>query len=122
MAGPFFGLAGGPIALLGEVDLIRGFNVVKGDYDVRIAAYGEANVLLRQGVNAKVAFDFLDPRDGRGQTAKRVRIGLEPTVTEYLQIRAFYDVRRPRGFFDPLFSPPNSPNQDTLTLELHLMF
>jgi hypothetical protein len=117
--GPHVGFNLGPLSVLGEVHVIRAFDGVKNDYVSKIAAYGEANMLLSPGVNGKVAFDFLDPKNGN-PTAKRIRVGLEPTITEYLQLRAFYDVMRPRNFKDPLFG--TNPNQDLVTLELHLMF
>ncbi|HCP99205.1 MAG TPA: hypothetical protein DIT99_00220, partial [Candidatus Latescibacteria bacterium] len=109
----------GPIAVLGEAHFIRAFDGVKNDFVTRIAAYGEANVLLSPGVNGKVAFDYFDPKNGN-PTAKRLRIGLEPTITEYMQLRVFYEVMRPRNFADPLFGL--NPNQDLVTLELHMMF
>ena len=120
MAGPFFGFTAGPLTVLGELDLIRAYDIILGDYKVRYAAYGEANFLLSKGINAKVAFDYFDRRQS-GFTAKRFRIGLEPTLNEYMQLRVFYDVNRPRNFFDPIFQFTNA-NQDLLSLELHLMF
>ncbi|MEE2995110.1 MAG: hypothetical protein VX603_18270 [Gemmatimonadota bacterium] len=117
--GPHIGVNLGPIAVLGEAHFIRAFDGVKNDFVTRIAAYGEANVLLSPGVNGKVAFDYFDPKNGN-PTAKRLRIGLEPTITEFMQLRVFYEVMRPRNFADPLFGL--NPNQDVVTLELHMMF
>ncbi len=119
MAGSFFGFTGGPLTVLGEIDFIRAYDIVQGDFKVRYAAYGEANLLLSRGLNAKLAFDYFDRRQN-GSTAKRFRVGVEPTINEYMQVRVFYDVNRPRNFNDPIFGP--NPNQDQLSLELHLMF
>lgn len=119
MAGPFIGFTGGPFTVLGEFDMIRAFDTTLGDFKVRYAAYGEVNILVSQGVNAKIAFDYFDRRLS-GITAKRIRIGLEPTINEFMQLRAFYDINRPRVFADPIFG--TGVKQDQLSLELHMMF
>lgn len=118
--GPHVGFNVGPVAVLGETHFIRAFDTTKNANVTRIAAYGEANLLLSQGVNAKVAYDYTDPKNGN-PTGKRLRLGLEPTITEYMQLRAFYEVMRPRNFADPAFGFTN-PNQDIITVELHMMF
>lgn len=120
MGGPFIGLTGGPVTILGEYDLIRAFDTVQNDITVRQVVYGEADILLSRGVNAKVAFDYFEPDDGQ-DAAKRLRIGLEPTINEFLQARVFYNLNRPRRFRDPLFNATNA-NQDQVSLELHVMF
>lgn len=112
MGGPFIGLTGGPVTVLGEFDVIRRYVGTK--YVTQKVVYGEANLLFTRGVNAKVAYDYFDSNGG--PTRKRVRIGFEPFLTQFLQPRVFYAVNRPHVL------PGGVANGDQLTFELHMFF
>jgi hypothetical protein len=79
---------------------------------------GELNFWVHQGVNLKFAYEFFDrnrdisnDRDGQ----ERFTFGLEPFVTQFLQVRLFYRLNR--------FIPQNaSQNQDELLLQFHVFF
>jgi hypothetical protein len=80
------------------------------------AAYGEANYLFGDWLNAKLAFDYYDPDTNTADDARnRISVGIEPFLDEYLQLRMFYRV---------LNGPENEPNanRDELTIEGHLFF
>ncbi len=80
------------------------------------AAYGELDYLIGGWMNAKLAFDYLDPDvDVSDDARNRFSIGVEPFLDEYLQIRMFYRV---------LNGPQDQPaaNRDELTLEGHIFF
>jgi hypothetical protein len=116
--GAFVGARLGPLALLGE------FDVISDDYDgdTRVnhgdarLLYLEANVLAAKGVNVKFAYDWLDPfTDVEEDEREMYRIGVEPFLTQFLQVRAFYRHRK---------APPQlgAENADWLTTELHAFF
>lgn len=78
--------------------------------------YTEGNYLLRDWINAKIAFDYLDGDDNVPDDAtNRVSIGIEPFLDRFLQLRLFYRVLN--GPKDDL-----GANRDILTLEAHLFF
>lgn len=116
--GGFAGLRVGPLSLLGE------FDVVSDDYDgdlrenhgdTRLACV-EANWLAAKGVNVKLAYDWMDPyTDVTEDEREMFRIGVEPFLTQFLQVRAFYRHRK---------APPQleTENEDWLTTELHAFF
>ncbi|MBI4551338.1 MAG: hypothetical protein HY710_03670 [Candidatus Latescibacteria bacterium] len=110
MGGPFVGLTGGPVTVLGELDVVRRYVGTK--YVTQKVVYGEANILFTRGVSAKVAYDYFDPSGG--PKLKRVRIGFEPFITQFIQPRLFYAVNRPHVL-------PGA-NGDQVTLELHMLF
>lgn len=110
--GAFAGVNFGRFTLLGEGDWI---NI--DDID-RFAGIAELNFLIRQGLNFKFTYEFFDrntdvsnDRDGQD----RFTIGVEPFITQFMQIGIFYRINR--------FIPQNVPlNQDQLTLQFHVFF
>jgi len=110
--GAFVGFNFGRFTLLAEGNLIS-----EGEID-RFAALAEMNVLIRRGLNLKLTYEFFDrnrdvsnDRDGQD----RITIGLEPFVTQFLQVRVSYQLNR--------FIPQNPvENQDRLTVQLHTFF
>ena len=110
--GAFVGFNFGRFTLLGEGNLIS-----EGDVD-RFAAFAEMNFLVRRGLNLKLTYEFFDrnrdvsnDRDGQD----RITIGLEPFVTQFLQVRVSYQINR--------FIPQNPvENQDRLIVQLHTFF
>jgi hypothetical protein len=116
MYGPFIGVAFGRFALLGEADWIEDREAESGATTTQLAVYSALNVLLIRGVNFKLSYEFLDPdRDVDNDARTRLAIGLEPFLTQFLQIRLFY--RRNDGI-------PQRPadRADELRLEFHLFF
>lgn len=112
VAGGFGGVHIDRMTFLGEVDFIR-----ENEID-RLALLAEVNYLLRTGLNAKIAYEFFDrnrdvenARDGQ----ERVIFGVEPFLTQFLQVGIFYQLNR--------FIPQNAAqNQDRLLLQLHVFF
>ncbi len=110
--GAFAGVNFGRFTLLGEGDFIHRNNVD------RFAGIAELNFLIRQGINFKAAYEFFDrntdvsnERDGQ----ERITLGVEPFVTQFLQLGIFYRINR--------FVPQNARlNQDQLTLQFHVFF
>ncbi len=116
--GGFGGVQVGPLSLLGEVDYVQGASVEGPNVD-ELLAYGEGNLLIRQGVNAKVTFGFHDRNDDRPEDERtRARFGLEVFPFPYLQISGFYLMRNdiPENLQLAL------PQRDEVFVELHLMF
>jgi hypothetical protein len=109
VVGGFAGFNVGSLAVLGEADWILG-----QDRD-QFLAYGEGNVLLRRGFNAKVTYGYHDrnvdvPEDQR----IRMRFGLEAFPIPFLQLSGFYTL------LDDI--PQASGQQDKVSVELHLYF
>ncbi len=116
--GGFGGVQLGPVSLLGEVDLVRGASGEGPDVD-QFVAYGEGNVLVRQGINAKVTYGFHDRNVDRAEDERiRARLGLEVFPLPYFQLSGFYVVRDDI----PASLPLALPQQDQVILELHLFF
>ena len=116
--GGFGGVQVGPLSLLGEVDFVQGASSEGPDVD-QLVAYGEGNVLLRPGVNAKVTYGFHDRSVDRSNDQRtRARFGVELFPFPYFQLSGFYIVR------DDI--PGNLglalPQQDEIVAELHLFF
>jgi hypothetical protein len=113
--GGFGGLNVGKLSLLGEVDYVQGPDVDQ------LAAYGEADFLIRKGVNAKVTYGFHDRDRDVDRTEDeriRARFGLELFPFPYLQVSGFYVIRDdiPESFDLAL------PQRDEVFIELHLLF
>lgn len=114
VVGGFGGVNLGPLSLLGEVDYILGSDAAGADLD-QFVAFGEGNLWLTKGVNAKVAYGYHDrdvdvPEDQR----IRMRLGLEVFPIPFLQASGYYTI------FDDI---PQAPGQqDRASLELHLFF
>jgi hypothetical protein len=110
--GAFVGFNFGRVTLLGEGNFIS-----EGAVD-RFAALGEMDLLLRRGLNLKFTYEFFDrnrdvPNDRDGQD--RITIGLEPFVTQFVQVRVSYQIN---GFI-----PQNlGENQNRLVVQLHTFF
>ncbi len=108
--GAFAGMNFGRFTLLGEGDFIN-----DGDID-RFAGIAELNFLIQRGLNFKVAYEFFDrnrdiSNENDGQ--ERITLGLEPFITQFLQVGIFYRINR--------FIPQNVPlNQDQLTIQFHV--
>ncbi|MFQ5651073.1 MAG: hypothetical protein ACE5IY_14125 [bacterium] len=108
--GVFGGANFGRFTLLGEGDFIQ-----KPDVD-QFAFLAELNFLLRKGLNLKATYEFFDrnrdvsnDRDGQ----ERITFGVEPFITQFMQLGIFYRINR--------FIPQNVPlNQDQLTVQFHV--
>ncbi len=112
--GPFAGISFyDRLALLGEVDWIKDEQEPR-DRD-QFSAFVEGDLLLSKGLNLKVTYGFFDPDQDIGENARtRVRIGLEPFLTQFLQVSVFYAIR------DDI--PQGLNNADELTAQLHVFF
>ena len=111
--GPFASLRLGPLTLTGEADWLRESGRVKQD---QFIAYGSVNYWLRQSVNLRVAFDFLDPYANVEEDQRsRVSIGVDGFLTPNLTASAFYKLKK---------SVPQDAqgNADALSLALHAFF
>lgn len=122
--GFFTGFNLGPVTYLGEVDWRYDKDRNDGDPETndllgRFMMYSEANYLLFDWLNVKVAVDFADD-DGVLQTRpndseNRVSVGLEPFLAKFLQVRLFYRVS------NGIATNP-SHNQDLWIAEANLFF
>ena len=113
LCGPFASLRLGPLTLTGEADWLRESGRVKQD---QFIAYGSVNYWLRQSVNLRVAFDFLDPYANVEEDQRsRVSIGVDGFLTPNLTASAFYKLKK---------SVPQDAqgNADALSLALHAFF
>lgn len=116
MYGPFAGLSFGRFTLLGEVDVIEDRPAASGETIRQLAVFSSLNVLLRRGVNVKLSYEFLDPNDDVDNDERtRFTVGLEPFLTQFLQVRLFY------RFNDSIPQRP-AERADEVVLELHLFF
>jgi hypothetical protein len=73
-------------------------------------------MLLTRGVNIKLSYEFLDPHDKVDNDERtRFTVGLEPFLTQFLQLRLFY------RFNDGI---PQRPIEraDEVVVEFHLFF
>jgi len=118
VGGVFAGVVVGPVTLLGEVDALhdRFDDASQPTWGESWMGFAEANVLVADGVNVKLAYDWLDPyADVKEDGREMVRVGIEPFLTQFLQVRAFYRHRK---------APPQLTldNADWLTVELHAFF
>lgn len=111
--GAFGGFNLGRFTFLGEADRIE--DDAGGQETWQNLFFLEGDLLLTRGVNLKATYEFLDPNTRIGENARtRVRVGLEPFLTQFLQLGVFYvfnqDIPRSRS------------DQDQLTIELHTFF
>ncbi len=123
VVGAFGGFRLGRFAFLGEFDYIfvdppeqlpAGF---PDDPDLgdQFAAFVEGDLLLARGLNVKVTYGFLDPDRGIGENARtRLRFGVEPFITQFLQVSIFYTLLED--------IPQATADRDKLTVELHGFF
>jgi hypothetical protein len=112
LGGLFAGLRTGPVAWLGEVDLVRDDGFADGARTM-LAALGELDWALRRGQNLKLAAEFQDPdRAVAEDQFTRWSAVYEFTPLPFVQLRAGY--RRYRGI------PQNdSQNRQAVFIELH---
>lgn len=88
--GGFGGVGIGPFVLLGEVDYVQD-TPAQGDTVRQLMAYGEADWLLVQGLNAKVTYGWLDPNTRIAENERiRARFGLEFFPTPFVRFAGFY--------------------------------
>ena len=121
----FGGFSIGRFIYLGEVDFIDRKVVSAVDPSSGRAHrggfihYSEANYLLFDWLNVKLAFDYADYDGDLSQRANdsenRVSFGLEPFLARFVQTRVFYRVS------NGIESTP-SHNQGILSAEVHLFF
>lgn len=112
--GGFGGFRAGPVAVLGEVDRISDGSATEADRN-QLVAYAEGNVLVRQGINAKVTYGYHDRNTDVAEDQRvRMRFGLEVFPIPFLQASAFYTL------FDDI--PQALAQQDQISLELHFFF
>ncbi len=121
----FGGFSIGRFVYLGEIDfidrrVISSFDPMAGkDHRGGFIHYSEANYLLFDWLNLKLAFDYADfdgnLSDRADDSENRVSVGLEPFLARFLQTRIFYRVA------NGIESNP-SHNQSILSAEVHLFF
>lgn len=115
MGGVFAGLHTGPLAWLGEVDLVRDEGFPEGNRSAA-AALGEVNWAIRPGHNLKLTGEFFDAdRDVDENEQNRWSLVYELTPLPFVQFRAGH--RRYDGI------PQNDLQNRRLTfIELHGFF
>jgi hypothetical protein len=113
VVGGFGGLSLGPLAVLGEVDLIRD-RTPAGTLE-RLAGYVEGDWLLTRGVNAKVTYGYFDRNLDVDQDHRyRARFGLEVFPYAFVQLSGFYILEEN--------IPQATDDLDRALLELRLFF
>jgi hypothetical protein len=112
VGGVFAGLRTGPVAWLGEVDVVRDEGFPEGPRSL-VAALGEADWLIRKGQNLKITAEYYDPDRSVAEDQKtRWSVLYELTPMPFVQLRA--GLRRYRGI------PQNDlDNRRVFFLELH---
>lgn len=118
MYGPFAGLSFGRFTLLGEVDVIEDRVADSGETIKQLVVFSSLNVLLTRGVNFKLSYEFLDPNRGdlfRNDERTRFTVGLEPFLTQFLQLRLFYR-------FNDGIPQRSIERADEVVFEFHLFF
>jgi hypothetical protein len=113
--GLFAGLRTGPVAWLGEADLVQDQGFPEGERTLA-GALAEADWLIRRGHNLKFTAEYLDPdRSVNEDQQTRWSLVYEFTPIPFVQLRAGF--RRYRGI------PQNDLDNRRLTfLELHGFF
>lgn len=87
-AGVFAGVRTGPIAWLGQVDVIDDHSLPIGS-GRQLATLAEANWRITQGHNLKLTHEYLDPNRSVSNDAQtRYSIVYELTPIQYVQVRA----------------------------------
>lgn len=91
LVGGFGGVRVGPLVLLGEADLVRDVTGVPDTDREQVVLYGEADWLVRRGVNLKLTHGWHDPdRDVDEDARTRSRFGVEVFPVPFLRLAAFY--------------------------------
>jgi hypothetical protein len=112
--GGFGGFGIGRLVLLGEVDYVRD-EPAQGDTVRQLMAYGEADWLLLQGLNAKVTYGWLDPNMDIDENERiRARFGLEFFPTPFLRFAGFYTLLKD--------IPQATTDLDRWSVEAHVTF
>jgi hypothetical protein len=113
--GVFAGLRTGPVAWLGEADVVQDQGFPEGERTLA-GALAEADWLIRRGHNLKLTAEYLDPdRSVNEDQQTRWSVVYEYTPIPFVQLRAGF--RRYRGI------PQNDLDNRRLTfLELHGFF
>lgn len=113
--GLFAGTTTGPVAWLGEVDLVSDSGYPEGTRK-QVATLLEANWLVQQGHNLKLTSEYLDPdRKVANDYKSRLSLVYEYTPLAFMQLRAGW--RKFGGI------PQNAlDNRRQLFAELHAMF
>lgn len=115
VSGLFGGFRSGPLAWLGEIDLVRDAGYPEGRRTL-LAALGEVNWRIDQGFNLKLTGEYFDPdRKVAHDNKVRQSLLLEFTPIAFIQLRAGY--RRYLGI------PQNNlDNRKLGFVELHGLF
>ena len=115
MGGLFAGLRTGPVAWLGEADVVRQAGYADGAHTL-LPMIGEMDWLVHKGNNLKLTYEFYDPNTHVGHDQQtRWSIVDEFTPLPFLQIRAGF--RRGQGI------PQNNAQNRTLAfIEAHGFF
>jgi len=110
--GVFAGLNIGRFTLADEGDFMRFGN------REQFAGFVELYFLPMRGFNVRAAYEFFDRRrdvDNTLDGQDRITFGIEPFITQFLQIGVSYRINR--------FIPQNVPlNQDQLMFQFHIFF
>lgn len=115
MAGLFAGLRTGPVAWLGEADVVRQAGYSDGTHTM-VPMLGEMDWRLFKGNNLKLTYEFYDPDEHIGNNQQtRWSVLYELTPIPFLQIRAGY--RRYQGI-----PQNNAQNQSLAFIEAHGFF
>ena len=117
--GFFGGTNLGPLTGLAEVDFLDTRTPTSGGHQGTFISYGELDYLALGWLNVKGAISYADD-DGdlssRADDSENVvRVGVEPFLNRFLQLRVFYQVS------NGVENKPNH-NQNQLLTELHLFF
>jgi hypothetical protein len=114
VVGSFGGVAVGPLTLLGELDYVRDAPA-QGDTVRQLAAYAEADWLVRRGLNAKVTYGYLDKNLDVAEDQKvRARFGLELFPVAFVRLAGFYTLLAD--------IPQATTDLDRWSLEAHVLF
>lgn len=124
MFGAFAGLYSGRFVLIGEVDMIQPRKKdetpeekkEREKFGDQLAIYSSLNILIRKGVNFRLAYDYFDPRT-KWDEDERIRVTFGPEIfpIQFIQVSAYYRI---------LGSIPQKPREreDQLIFELHVFF
>jgi hypothetical protein len=115
MAGLFVGLRTGPVAWLGEADVVQQAGYSDGTHTM-MPMLGEMDWLLHKGNNLKLTYEFYDPDEHVAHNQQtRWSVVYELTPIPFLQLRAGF--RRYQGI------PQNNAQNETMAfLETHGFF
>lgn len=115
MGGLFAGLRTGPVAWLGEADVVRQAGYSDGSHTM-MPLLGEMDWLLHKGMNLKLTYEFYDPNAHVGHDQQtRWSAVYELTPIPFLQIRAGF--RRGQGI-----PQSNTQNRTLAFVEAHGFF